>query len=84
MFTVEFTEKSLKYLESLDRKDAQRIYKKIMSTKANPLHYIEKLASVDLWKLRVGDYRVIIRLNKSKQVVTVIDIGHRRNVYKKL
>ena len=84
VFQVEYTNKALKYLESIDSKDARRIYSKIETIKGNPLHFIEKLVSVDLWKLRIGDYRAIIRLNKSENIISVVDIGHRRNAYKNL
>ena len=34
------------------------------------------------YKLRIGDYRVIIDLEKDKLIVLIIKIGHRKNVYK--
>jgi mRNA interferase RelE/StbE len=83
-YAISYTEKALRYLESLDKKQMRQLYNKIESIKANPLHYIEKLVSINLWKLRIGDYRAIIRLNRPDQEIVVIDIGHRRNVYKNL
>ena len=83
-FKVEYTQKALKFMESIAKKEAVRLYKKIGIIKSNPIHYIEKLTSVDLWKLRVGDFRIIIRLNRGAGVISVVDIGHRRNVYKRL
>lgn len=83
-YNVLYTEKALKYLENLNKKEAHQIYKKIESIRGNPLHYIDKLVTVNLWKLRIGDYRAIIRLNKFKQEITVIDIGHRKNIYKNI
>ena len=35
-----------------------------------------------LWRYRVGDYRVIARLEHDRLVVMVIDIGHRSAVYR--
>lgn len=35
-----------------------------------------------LFKYRVGTYRIIYEVIKSKLVVTIIDIGHRREVYR--
>jgi mRNA interferase RelE/StbE len=34
-----------------------------------------------LWRYRVGDYRLICRLEDNKLVVLVLKIGHRRDVY---
>lgn len=44
---------------------------------------VEKLAGADqLYRIRVGDFRVIYEIVDSALVVTVIKIGHRRDVYK--
>ncbi len=74
----------MKYLEKLPKKEAVTIYKKIESAKENPLHFIEKLSGIELWKLRAGDYRAIIKLDRSKQELFVVDIGHRKDVYQNL
>jgi len=37
---------------------------------------------VGLLRYRIGDYRIICRIETNKLVVVVIDIGHRSNVYK--
>lgn len=84
MFDVFYSEKSVKYLEKLERKESEIIYKKIESIKDNPARYIERLVSLDLWKLRIGDYRAIIRLDRAKNQLVVADIGHRRDIYKTL
>ena len=33
------------------------------------------------FRLRVGDYRLLYTLNKEKNLVTIFDIGHRKDVY---
>lgn len=35
-----------------------------------------------LWRYRVGDYRIICELQDNRLVVLVIEIGHRREVYR--
>lgn len=35
-----------------------------------------------LWRYRVGDYRVICSIEDERLVVLVIEIGHRREVYR--
>ena len=84
MFEVLYSEKALKYLEKMDRTKATIIFHKIESIKTNPIRYVGRLVSLDLWKLRVGDYTAIIRLDRAKNELVVVDIGHRRDVYKKL
>ncbi|MHB2264267.1 type II toxin-antitoxin system RelE family toxin [Aliihoeflea sp. PC F10.4] len=36
----------------------------------------------ELWSYRVGDYRLICEIQDHRVVVLVIDIGHRREVYR--
>jgi mRNA interferase RelE/StbE len=40
-----------------------------------------KLKGREGWRIRVGDYRVLYEINDNKQIVNVVHIGHRRDVY---
>jgi len=37
----------------------------------------------DLWRYRVGDYRIFCRIEDEKICIVVVEIGHRREIYKK-
>jgi mRNA interferase RelE/StbE len=41
-----------------------------------------KLSGRPGWRIRVGDYRVIYEIDDSAEEVTVLDIGHRRDIYR--
>lgn len=41
-----------------------------------------KLSGRDGWRIRVGDYRVIYEIDDVQQTVTVLHVGHRREVYR--
>lgn len=41
-----------------------------------------KLTGSELWRIRVGVYRVIYAIDDAIRVVTVVDVGHRRDVYR--
>lgn len=41
-----------------------------------------KLTGRDGWRIRVGDYRVIYEIDDEHKAVTVLHIGHRRDVYR--
>jgi mRNA interferase RelE/StbE len=43
---------------------------------------VRKLTGRDSWRLRVGDYRIIYEVDDRRVTVTVIAIGHRRDVYR--
>ena len=36
----------------------------------------------ELWKYRVGDFRIIARIEDKQVLILVVRIGHRKNVYK--
>jgi len=41
----------------------------------------KKLRGGDAWCIRIGDYRAIYEIHDGKLIVTVITVGHRREVY---
>lgn len=43
---------------------------------------IKKLANKDAFRLRVGNYRVIYQVNKKTQVITILFIAHRKDIYR--
>ena len=44
----------------------------------------DKLEGYDLWKLRIGIYRIIYHIDDPKRVVSTYRVGHRRDVYRNL
>lgn len=41
-----------------------------------------KLSGRNGWRIRIGNYRVIYEINDSEITVLVLDIGHRRDIYR--
>jgi mRNA interferase RelE/StbE len=41
-----------------------------------------KLTGREGWRIRTGDYRVIYEIDDEQQAVTVLHVGHRRDVYR--
>ena len=73
-----------KELKAFPKLVTGQILKKLYSIRDEPLGSIEKLKGYSLWKLRIGDYRVILYVDTGKQNIHVIKVGHRKNVYKRL
>lgn len=38
----------------------------------------------DYWRYRVGDYRITAEINDDEVKILIIEIGHRKDIYKKL
>lgn len=85
MYKLDFSLKGRATLASLDKEIAQRVLVKLRWLVQNidnisPLPLTGKLAG--LYKLKIGDWRVIYEIKHDEKVVTVHKVGHRREVYK--
>jgi mRNA interferase RelE/StbE len=85
---VEFDPAAIKELEKLHKTIGRRIVKFLRDRVANledPRQIGGSLqgSRSGLWKYRVGDYRVICSLEHDRLVVFVLQVGHRREVYKR-
>lgn len=87
-WTVEFERRAERELAKLDRAVAARILSFLNQRVAqsdDPRSVGEALRGSrlgDFWKYRIGDYRVIARIEDAKVVVLVLRIGNRREVYR--
>ena len=82
MYDVIFDPLAIDFLNGLEKVVRERIFKKIVSTEANPFHYFERLEGRKDYKLRVGDYRVMADIDQGEGKIQVTLIGHIKNVYK--
>jgi mRNA interferase RelE/StbE len=72
-----------KELRRLPRRDLKRILGKIGRLAAEPRpEGVEKLSTLERYRVRQGDYRVLYEIDDEAQTVTVVRIGHRREVYR--
>ena len=82
-YTIEWELNSEEEINKLSKEISLRIYDKIEEAKNNPDHFIEKLKGIPEFKIRIGDYRAILLLDKNNQVLRIQAIGHRKNIYKR-
>lgn len=80
-FDVLWTETALRQLKKLDKAISKRIIDHVEETRSDPFSSLKKLESVPLYSLRVGYYRVILSIERSKLVI--LDVEHRKKVYRK-
>jgi mRNA interferase RelE/StbE len=81
-YEVRWTDTSLKQLEKLTKDMTKRIIEKVESVSKDPFMFVKKLKGFDLYRLRVGDYRVIMSIEKKKIIIFVLDVGHRSVIYR--
>ena len=84
MSFVEWAKNSLDFLDKLDKKDSERIVKKINEIKGNPLRFIRGLINKDFGKIKIGDYRLFVDFIIKEDRLIIRSIKHRRNAYKNI
>ncbi|MDD5162766.1 MAG: type II toxin-antitoxin system RelE/ParE family toxin [Candidatus ainarchaeum sp.] len=84
MFEILLTETFARELKKLEAPLRERIKKKLESTKQTPFLFFERLSGKELFKLRIGKYRIIAQISTPKKAITLLSIGHRKKVYEKL
>ncbi len=85
---IELTASAVKQLGKLDKGEAKRIIsflRQRLATQDDPRSTGRALTGPQLgeyWRYRVGDYRILCEIQDGKLVILVIEIGHRREVYR--
>ncbi|QWR78372.1 type II toxin-antitoxin system RelE family toxin [Candidatus Magnetomonas plexicatena] len=84
-YTLEFTPQGEKSFNALDRETGQRVLNKLKWF----INNIDSVALVPhygtlegLFKLKVGDYRVIYNINTERTIITIHLVGHRKEIYR--
>jgi mRNA interferase RelE/StbE len=87
-YVVKYTSTAVKQLKKMDKKIAAFILayieEKLVNCE-NPRLYGKALQSElnDKWRYRVGDYRILAIIQDGLLIITVVEIGHRKDIYNK-
>lgn len=81
MYEITFSDSALRQLKKLERQIQARVIGAIERIKTRPEMFVQRLVGDPGYKLRVGDYRIIMDISHETLKVTIIKIGHRKNVY---
>ena len=86
-WTVEFQLSAQKQFRQLDRPIQQRIrdyFRKRVLAAEDPRQLGKALTGDKggLWRYRIGDYRAICKIEGERLAVLVLEIGHRRQIYR--
>ncbi|MDY6776377.1 MAG: type II toxin-antitoxin system RelE/ParE family toxin [Halobacteria archaeon] len=81
MTDVHVAETVLDRINDLDDHEKERVKSKIRDVSENPDHYLKPLIGDEGYRIRVGDYRVLVDWDKTKDVLYVTDFGKRDGIY---
>lgn len=82
MYSIEFSETAEKQLYKLEKYVQMRILATLERIKVRPYAHVKKLKDSHYYRLRAGDYRVILDIAENRLIIFVIELGHRKNIYK--
>lgn len=83
-YSVQIPRKVVKVLASLERADQRRIQGAIdlLADNPRPPSCKAMVGYRDTYRVRVGSYRIVYEIRDGELVVIVVQIGHRRDVYR--
>lgn len=84
MFDIQYSRQAVKFLKSLDKTLVSRILTKIEKLKHNPISHDSKIVagySEKLFRVRVGDYKVLYEIDYKGNLIGIVKIDKRSRVY---
>nr|CBH39060.1 conserved hypothetical protein, plasmid stabilisation system protein family [uncultured archaeon]CBH39369.1 conserved hypothetical protein [uncultured archaeon] len=82
---VEFGTKALKFLSKLEKDDKERVFKRIKELGEDPFPLnVKKLKyERDVYRIRVGDFRVLYNVIREDEAVLIFRVDKRSRVYRR-
>lgn len=70
-------------IDLLDGSVRPRVIRAIQALRSDPRPAgCKKMAGSELWRIRVGDYRIVYSIEDAQLIVLVVRVGHRREIYR--
>jgi mRNA interferase RelE/StbE len=84
VYAVEFLPSAARDLAGIAPSVQRRVARRVNQLASDPRGggSIKLRGAGDIWRARVGDYRILYRIEDNRLVVLVIKIGHRQDVYR--
>jgi mRNA interferase RelE/StbE len=82
MYSIVYSELVVKQLKKLDNALQQRIINSLERCRIRPQAHVKRLVGCEYFRLRVGDYRIIMDIQEDKLIIFIVELGHRKNIYK--
>ena len=80
-FEIIWSDSAVRQLKKLDRTVARRVFDKVGQLAESPHRFVQKLVNSPYYRLRVGDYRVILDIQGALLRILVLKVGHRESIY---
>jgi mRNA interferase RelE/StbE len=85
VYKVELRRNALKALDKIQPQERSRISSALLKLEQEPRpRGVEKIRNTELWRIREGDYRIVYNIEDNRNLVTIVKIGHRREIYRRI
>ena len=83
-YKIEFSKVAEKALHKIPIAELKKIQKRIDKLATDPFsHDCKKIQGKDdIYRVRQGDYRILYTVYNNKLIVLIVNIGHRKEIYK--
>ena len=84
-YIVKVSRPAEKFLRALtDKKLYQRLREALDALEENPrpINSVKLQGEEELYRVRVGDYRIVYQIQDRQLIVLVVQMGHRREIYR--
>ncbi len=83
MYQIELRRRAQRALDRLPKTHYPAVVEAMQELARTPKpRGVEKVKTTGLWRIRQGDYRIIYSVDDDQQIVTIVRIGHRKEVYR--
>jgi mRNA interferase RelE/StbE len=84
-WTVNYHRDLAKEIRRLPKPTVKRLLETIESLATDPRPPdCQKVEGYDLWRIRIGDYRILYQIDEENRTVNSYRVGHRKHVYRNL
>ncbi len=82
-YSITFARSARKELESLPNLQLEKVFSRIesLSGEPRPRGCVKLQGSSDLWRIRIGNYRVIYSINDADKLLDITAVRHRSQAY---
>jgi len=83
-YQITFARSARKELQALNTANVGRIFAKIeaLAGRPRPVKCVKLRGKNNLWRIRVGVYRVVYTIDDRQKLVDIIAVRHRKDVYR--
>ena len=82
-FDILWSDSAARQFRKLDRTVARRIFDRVGELREDPTRHVSKLVNSPYYRLRVGDYRVILDIQRNVLRILVLKVGRRDAIYER-